>query len=249
MPIFKGTKGNDKIIGSNRDDDIKAGDGHDEVWGRLGNDIIDGGNGNDTLYGEGGNDRLLGSGGNNLLDGGDGNDVLLTGFGSNEAKGGSGDDEIISQGLDVIVGGAGNDLLQFLDNDTVTGGLGNDLFTLKWSATYTPGGVVTINDFTVGEDKLGYHAGYDANETLAGNQGWEYIGEAPPLAPLTNGNGQATVSYEGTDTYLRLYHADGDVNADVTVRLVGTFQPNEIDLMNYNPETRAWTDPGLLFFG
>lgn len=247
MPTIKGTKGDDRIIGSKRDDDIKAGDDNDQVWGGLGNDIIDGGNGNDILIGEGGHDKILGSGGNNILDGGDGNDVLLTGFGNNEAKGGSGDDEIISQGLDVIAGGDGNDLLQFLDNDTVTGGLGNDLFTLKWVATYTPGGVVTINDYTVGEDRFGYHAGFDANETLAGNQGWEYIGDASPITPLTNGNGQATVSYEGTDTYLRLYHADGDVSADVTVRLVGTYAATDIVLMNYNAETRAWTDPGLLF--
>ncbi|MGB5559958.1 MAG: calcium-binding protein [Paracoccaceae bacterium] len=76
----------DKVIGSNR---------ADQIWGGGGNDMIKSKGGSDRLFGGGGNDRLKASGGNDLLDGGDGNDFLDG-----------------SKGNDRLIGGAGNDYLK-----------------------------------------------------------------------------------------------------------------------------------------
>jgi hypothetical protein len=79
---------------------------------------------------------------------------------------------------------------------------------------------------------------------LEGKQGWEYIGQEPPEALLTNGNGQATVSYANETTVLQLYHA-GDLTADMTIILGGTIAPQDINLLHHG--NMGWYDPALLF--
>lgn len=52
-------RGNDRFIGNNHQDVIRAGAGRDAVWGNGGNDIINGGTGIDTLSGGSGVDTFI----------------------------------------------------------------------------------------------------------------------------------------------------------------------------------------------
>ncbi len=103
---------------------ITGGDGGDTLGGADGNDTLTGGLGADVAYGGAGVDKLYGGDDNDLLSGGDDADRLY-----GEA------------GADTLVGGAGN--------DTLEGGAGADIFVAT-----VGGGVDTISDFVVGEDKI-----------------------------------------------------------------------------------------------
>lgn len=98
-----GTKGNDRITGSNRSDRIVLLAGRDHSEGGRGDDCIDGGRGRDTMSGALGNDRILGGSGRDALiggshvdrlHGGSGNDTINSGFGRDRVFGGKGSDRI-----------------------------------------------------------------------------------------------------------------------------------------------------------
>ena len=78
-----GTRGSDRLRGTNDDDVIAAGRGDDTVVGLQGDDLVCGGRGDDKLRGQGGNDTLRG---------GNGRDELRGGGGSNRCRGGKGSD-------------------------------------------------------------------------------------------------------------------------------------------------------------
>jgi hypothetical protein len=98
-----GTRGRDRVTGSNRADRILTLSGNDSVGGGRGNDCIDGGTGADALSGSVGADRLIGGSGKDALNGGSstdrlsggaGRDTINTGFGRDRVTGGSGSDAI-----------------------------------------------------------------------------------------------------------------------------------------------------------
>ena len=64
MAIFRGTNGNDNLVG----DDVA--NGGDLMNGFGGDDTLSGLGGNDNINGDAGNDKLFGGAGNDLLDGG-----------------------------------------------------------------------------------------------------------------------------------------------------------------------------------
>jgi serralysin len=70
----RGTAGDDRLVGSPRDNTIYAEDGNDRVLGRGGEDALKGGDGRDEVYGQGSNDRVKGSAGMDRGYGGEGND-------------------------------------------------------------------------------------------------------------------------------------------------------------------------------
>ena len=92
----KGTRHDDRLIGSEFDDMLEGRGGDDTLVGKDGDDVIDGGHGNDWLTGGSGADQLIGGKGHDKLLGGTGNDYL---------EGGA--------GRDMLMGGAGNDTYQF----------------------------------------------------------------------------------------------------------------------------------------
>ena len=102
MAIREGTRGPDRLFGTNLADIMEGKDGNDILWGLAGNDIMDGDAGNDILYAGLGNDNMQGGLGNDVLLGEGGNDII------------SGD-----EGNDLMNGGAGNDTFLFdrLDGD------------------------------------------------------------------------------------------------------------------------------------
>jgi Ca2+-binding RTX toxin-like protein len=128
-----------------------------------------------------GNDR------DNLLDGASGDDVQTGGRGQDILIGGRGNDQLDSgTGNDTLIGGVGNDMLSGrIGADYLKGGAGADQFIFDAAR----GGVDTVQDFSVGTDKLvidasGFGGGLAAGN-LAANR---LIIGATPLA--TQGFGQ-----------------------------------------------------------
>ncbi|XWK88442.1 MAG: choice-of-anchor I family protein [Phormidium sp.] len=120
---------------------------HDPVLARFNLPVgltLNGGNGKDTLIGNDGDDNLNGGNGQDVLFGNGGNDTLL---------GGNGDDLLnAGAGNDLLIGGNGNDILN--------GGAGRDIFALMRNGN----GTDTIEDFTIGQDKIGLSGGFDFEE-------------------------------------------------------------------------------------
>jgi len=106
MATIKGTKGKDRLKGTNQDDTIIGKAGNDKLWGKKGNDLLDGGKGNDKLWGEDGDDQLFGLGGNDKLFGG------LGGKGGDKLDGGG--------GINDLFGGLGADRFYFLEESRTT---------------------------------------------------------------------------------------------------------------------------------
>jgi Ca2+-binding RTX toxin-like protein len=244
MRTIKGTKGNDRISGTTRDDYIIAGDGDDTVYAGSGSDYLYGGNGNDLLHGQDGNDSIYGDAGSDILWGELGNDSLDGGDGDDTLNGGAGDDSLQGRaGNDIMDGGDGNDSIQFAPggNDTAIGGSGIDRFVINDNL----GSVATINDFDASAEAMWRGVGYDANADAAGHQFWVHV-DSEQLVPLrSDGNGQATVSFDGQYTTLQLYHADGNLHADVTVRLLGSYAPESLHVMLWD-SPNTYID-GLIF--
>ena len=180
------------IVNSGSGDDIIHGQGGSDIlYGHTGNDYIDGGAGNDGLRGGLGNDTLLGGTGNDWLVGDDGNDTLIGGIGDDTIIAGLGDDKVI--------GGLGN--------DTITSGQGSNTFL--WLANEL--GTDTIEDFTLGEDKIDLIdlLGLETDQSLA-----QYLS-------FNFGSGDTTISI---DTNL-------DGNADQSIIL------SDVDLTGYDNQT------------
>ena len=103
--IFRGTPGNDRLVGLQIGEHVRALGGRDSVNGRRGDDRLEGGNGADTLLGERGADLLLGQGGADTLDGGSGLDRMLGGSGGDRfvlARPGRDQVDDFQDGIDVI---------------------------------------------------------------------------------------------------------------------------------------------------
>ena len=168
---YQGGAGDDVILaakltdvadGGEGDDTIRPAAGDDLSYGGAGNDVVTDGFGRDIHFGGEGDDSLSGGANGDFLQGGAGADSLIGGGGSDYLAGGSDNDLIDGRasqgdapkddGLDSLFGGTGDDQL-FLDNgDQATGGDGADRFTIDEAAAGD--GVVTITDFTAGEDDI-----------------------------------------------------------------------------------------------
>lgn len=128
---FYGFAGNDKVTGTDVDDNLGGGDGVDTINGGKGNDRVYGDAGNDELHGGAGNDYLSGGADNDRLYGEDGKDTLWGGTGTNFLTGG-GDKDIF------YINGSG---LTFDKND------GHAIATLEKTKTI-------ISDFALDVDKI-----------------------------------------------------------------------------------------------
>jgi Ca2+-binding RTX toxin-like protein len=161
--FLDGGAGDDTLFGQGAADEIHGGDGNDYVSGGLGNDNIDSGEGDDQIFAGGGHDVVTALGGNDTIFGGAGNDTLNAGQGNDLVNGQAGDDVIFSAlGTDLIVGGPGAD--RFVFNG----------FYLSSQASLTD----RIKDFTQADgDLIDLHYA-DADTTVAGNQAFNWIGNA-----------------------------------------------------------------------
>ena len=135
--VCKGTRGDDRLLGSNKRDIIYAFKGDDKLYGVLANDDLYGFDGTDLLKGGTGDDKL--NGGDGLFDeliGGDGDDLLKDGetefrywFSDDSMFGKAGNDTLVGKyGHNQMSGGGGNDtLVGGLDSEDMIGGDGDDL--------------------------------------------------------------------------------------------------------------------------
>jgi Ca2+-binding RTX toxin-like protein len=122
--------GDDVIHGGDGDDRIEAGAGADVVFAGAGDDFVLGGDGDDFISGESGNDILFGEAGRDVLSGGEGNDLIYGGEGADVVNGGDGQDTIDGGvGNDVLAADDGDDVvLASKGRDTVDGGAGRDTY-------------------------------------------------------------------------------------------------------------------------
>ena len=136
---FRGTGGNDRLLGSEQDDvlfgyngnDVLIGGGGDDILrggGGGGADVLRGGNGDDTLYGGDGNDRLIGGRGLDVMTGGAGADLFVftelaydwDRYDTISDFSGTQGDRIDLSAIDAVIGGA-DDPFAFLGTQEFTG--------------------------------------------------------------------------------------------------------------------------------
>ncbi len=225
--------GNDFVSGSPDADKIAGFGGNDVLNGRQGNDIIYGDDGRDVVNGGGGDDILLGGWGVDVVVGGTGDDQMygdadrdkLRGrFGEDTVNGGSGDDELLgNQGDDALFGNAGADfLIGGLGNDTINGGAGNDL--IQYRTADEAHGDVLVN-FMSGSDLIVLRR-FDANEALAGKQGFEFIGGRD----FSGAGGELRAVVVGRDTVVS-GDTSGDGLANFTFTVSDTGSLSESDFL------------------
>ena len=200
------------------------------IFGNSGDNVINGGGGADYMSGGRGNDTyIVDNPGDSLFENGDihstpeneseGFDTVLTsvsfdvglyseievlqatGTATVALTGSLDNNRIIgNDGINVIDGSYGK--------DTMTGGGAGDAFLWKsvdeiGLFNFDPD---IVTDFNTAEDVL-HFTNIDANETVAGNQDFTFIGTAAFTAP-----GQINWVTNGTDTFIQL-----NTNADLTV--------------------------------
>ncbi|UXU75119.1 MULTISPECIES: calcium-binding protein [unclassified Paracoccus (in: a-proteobacteria)] len=187
-----------KILGTIRDDILRASKlgsliygyaGNDLLLGDAGADILDGGGGNDTLSGGAGSDRLLGGAGDDRLSGGEGADTLFGQDGQDTLLGGLGNDFLYGgNGNDLLLGEGGNDVLEDLyGHNTLSGGDGNDRLITGPGHDNLNGGP--------GNDYLSGGAGHDSlygslgNDTLDGGPGNDLLEGGDGASLLRGGTG------------------------------------------------------------
>lgn len=149
-----------RIIGTEGDDDLVAGNSGDLIKGLGGDDTISGGTGDDTAYGGAGNDVLWGgSGGADQLFGGGGDDTI---------------DEGGHDGADFMDGGTGDDTLRMFYGTFIGGGIA----AFEWS--FDPSGdmVTPAGSTATGFERVDI-TGSDGDDTITGGargdmvRGWQ----------------------------------------------------------------------------
>ena len=146
---------------------------------------------------------IWGSGGNDTITGGDGNDELRGSGGDDVLSGGNGDDLIVgASGLDLMTGGAGADQYRFTSYETGTGASAD-----------------RITDFVSGEDYFDL-AQIDADNTVAGNQAFTFIGSAA----FSGTAGELRYTFDGVDTWIQM-DINGDSVAEFEIVLSGNVTP------------------------
>lgn len=190
-------------------DRVVAGDGDDIVYGRGGDDNVQGGNGNDRIFGDDGADTMTGGAGNDVMYGGIGGDRLSGNDGNDVMWGGDGSDVLNgSAGVDTYYGGTGFDFFQFgglyIDGNTAPG-TGNTLATAD-----------RIMDYSAAQSDRFDLQQIDADTTLAGDQGFTYLG----TGAFTGVAGQLRYQVMGSETII-MGDLNGDGASDFMIRVAG----------------------------
>lgn len=95
LPHLRGTRGDDRLVGTPLPEAVSARAGDDTVVGAEGLDLLRGQRGRDFLHGRAGDDALKGGAGRDVLKGGAGADVLEGSGGRDVLCGGSGADTFV----------------------------------------------------------------------------------------------------------------------------------------------------------
>ena len=191
---------NDRVVGSGGNDHLAGGRGLDRLQGQNGNDTLDGGGGGDAMAGGAGNDRYISDNANDrfIEAGNAGIDTLFTAVG--RAMSGNLENVFLTGAAGFMIGNGlanqihGNDLANALvggaGDDWIYGGGGNDRITGGPGVDHLVGdagidtfvftearGSDVVHGFQRGIDMLDL-AAIDANSAAAGNQAFDYVGNA-----------------------------------------------------------------------
>jgi Ca2+-binding RTX toxin-like protein len=198
--------GDDRIAGSQFDDELSLGDGDDIAGGEAGDDHILGGAGEDRIFGDDGDDTLEGGEGNDTLHGGAGADVMIGGAGDDLYYVAEDDDQVVEAadgGWDVVrssvsftLGANLEDV--FLEGEADLDATGNELD----NAVIGNAGVNVLRGLD-GDDILN---GFEGDDSLFGGNGDDRLVGIEGDDLLVGGAGDDT------------YHVDGE--ADVIVEEV-----------------------------
>ncbi|MGE0241312.1 MAG: calcium-binding protein [Parvibaculaceae bacterium] len=225
---LRGDAGDDLIFGGAGIDSLQGGEGDDALIAGAGADDIDGGAGNDTvyygtstsrvavnlttgqgLYGEAAGDSIVNV--ENVVGSGY-DDVLIGDAKTNWLIGDDGNDKLAGRGGDdLLSGGAGK--------DTLTGGMGADSFVFGWVGDSGPTAATrdVITDFSSTQGDKVHLAYLDADETLAGDQAFTFVG----TSGFSNVAGELRYGQNGGHAVIE-GDTDGDGLADFSMTLTGS---------------------------
>jgi Ca2+-binding RTX toxin-like protein len=228
--LLRGFGGADVLLGGNDAESLYGMDGADALKGFGGADLLDGGTGADTMLGGEGDDIYIvddfGDVATETI--GEGFDRVKTSASYSLAAGSEVEvlyiDSAAATAIDLtgnefdntIVGNAGiNVIVGGLGRDTVTGGGGGDAFL--WSSVDEIGlsSPDIVADYSSAQGDVLHFTNVDADETVAGNQDFTFIGAAAFTAA-----GQINWFSNGTDTFIQL-NTNADLAADAIVQLNG----------------------------
>jgi Ca2+-binding RTX toxin-like protein len=247
---IQGTSNSDSLAGTSGTDALFGMAGNDTLNGGAGVDRLEGGVGNDFYYADSvnaivierpneGTDTVVASDsyvlprnveelalvGNAVYGTGQELDNFIAGNAVNNVISGlAGNDKLLGlDGDDLLTGAAGR--------DTIDGGLGTDLLyggqgadTFLWRAVAEVGASLRsadrVGDFSAAQDdKLNFKL-IDANEALAGNQAFAFIGNQGFSSP-----GQLRYVQGASETLIYL-NTDQDASAEAVLRLSGKLIPD-----------------------
>ena len=230
-----GMDGNDTLKGFGGSDSIRGGYGNDALYGMDGADVLRGDSGNDTLDGGAAGDTMIGGVGNDIYIVDAFNDVV-------EEVVGQGFDRVQTSVSYSLAPGSEVEVLETTDptavtaidlvgndhNNTITGndgvnvivgGLGIDTSRgnggadgFLWSSIAEVGSDDVV-DYSSAQGDVLHFTNIDANETMADNQDFTFIGTAAFTAP-----GQINWFTNGTDTFIQL-NTDADPAEEGSIQL------------------------------
>ncbi|MGA7485676.1 MAG: calcium-binding protein [Xanthobacteraceae bacterium] len=232
--------GNDRdnaIVGNDSDNGLNGGGGADTIKGLGGADIIDGGTGADTMLGGDGWDIFIVDDAGDVVTEriGEGFDMVQTEVSYSLAAGSEVEVLYADPASAAAINLTGNEFDNFLTgNDAVNviaGGLGID--TLRgngggdafiWSSVGEIGlsSPDVVADYSTAQGDVLHFTNVDADETVAGDQNFTFIGTAAFTAP-----GQINWFTNGTDTFIQL-NTNADPAADAVVQLSGVLSGDSV---------------------
>ena len=218
------------IVGNDYTNLLNGGGGVDTIAGNAGDDIIDGGANADTMLGGQGFDIfIVDDPGDVVLEyAGEGLDQVQTSVSYALTAGSEVEVLYADQTTTAAINLVGNELDNFLaGNDGVNiiaGGLGldtlrgegsGDVFLWSSVAESRSNNPDVVIDFNRAEGDLLHFTNMDADDTVAGDQIFTFIGTAAFTAP-----GQINWFTDGTDTFIQL-NTNADLAADSVIKVNG----------------------------
>ncbi len=214
-----------------------------QIIGNAGINVLNGGGSDDTIDGRGGADTMLGGTGNDRFivdssgdivteNAGEGSDTVQVSV--NYVLGAGAEIETLETtnagatvNLDLVGNEFGNTIIGNNGQNTLVGGLGLDTLigngggdVFAWRSTAETGATVGTADVVGADfdplvgDLLAFNL-IDANETLAGDQAFTFVGAGAFTAA-----GQISTSTFGGDTLI-LLNTDNDAGAEAVIRVLG----------------------------
>ena len=240
-----GGDSDDVLNGLDGADILKGGGGADKLFGGNGTDTLQGGAGRDTLDGGSGADTMSGGNDDDIYIVDNAGDVVIEGFhegvsdhvrtsvtytltAGSEIEVLETVDRFATTALDLVGNESANIIVGNDGNNVIVGGLGRDTLlgfggadVFVWTSIAETGVSGTEFVDVVGGDfdplvgdLLAFNP-IDADETVAGDQAFTFIGSGPFTAP-----GQISTVTDGIDTFI-LLNTDGDAVQEATIRVLG----------------------------